>query len=633
MNNLLARILLLVVGVLIGIDGFIGIKFLLHDDNTTIAPEPTEVARVKEIRSTTKETGGIDTVPSRVEHLVFPDRTFERKAAIVSWVATLTADEVVNWLEQSTEPSWQVSQVNRTELQTTLLQKLSTTAPDRAIDFALAREEQRQVYSMSNTVFQVWANTDIDGAVARVKELNEQAKNYHLGTLLRARDDFPLTRMREIAIVLGDESVAFAVHFQNLAKGDIESPRDTWHEIVNLANIESVQSATGFALSNVAAAWVEDSGLDVLDEIVSSISSISEYSNVLPRILRGVATSHPEEVFDYVMSNLGDQATEIIQNSNIGYFWAQKDPQGMLAKAEALPASRFRGTFIRNAVWRWAESNPRQLLEKIEIIPPGEREFASSRAIETLTASSPSEAAKLVMKVPDVEFRKQLAESFIRVWANTDLEAAKEWVLSLPAADQMRASLVDSLTRTIVHTDPRGAFELARQQPIEEEEFSGRVISRVPEESILHIIAWQDIDLALELFAQVRIEGRASAAFTLGSTLIRQGDTEQALGLVGQIPEDEQPNYYQMIAMSWPEQDRTGLLNAFNDFPTTVKSKIAMMMIMTNEETKSFSEEQITSLQSHISEDDKELLDRLKKIDMNNPTSNDMEVLQELYSM
>lgn len=637
MNTLLARILLLVAGALIGVGGFVGFNLFLQDYSKTAPREHTETAQGDESSPTAES--GIDTnesdvvrVPSSVDQLVFPKRTFERKASIVSWVATLSDDELLSWLEQSADQSWQALPGNRNELQTSLLQKLASTAPDRAIDFALAREEQQQVNSMVSTVLQVWAYTDLDGAVARVKGLNEQMTNYFVRPLLTARDDLPLDRMREIAIELGDERSAFAVYFQNLTKGQIENPRDTWYEIVNIAMRESVQNTTGYALSNVAIAWVEESGMDVLDEIVSSVWSDPEYVPIVPQILRGLSTNDPEAVFDYVMSNLGDQATEIIANSNIGTIWARKDPQGMIAKAETLPTSRFRQSFVRNAVWRWADNNPRQLLEQLEVVPPGERERARTRAIDKLTEHSPSDAAEYIMQVEDEQLRTQLAQSFIQRWAYTDMEAAKEWVLSLPVTDPMRASTVGPLTRSIAQNDPTGAFEFSLQQPIEEEEFPGGLVSIAPEVSILRTIALRDIDLALEILPQVRTEGRASACTTLGSMLLRRGDSEQALGLVEHIPEEEQNRYYQMLAMGWPAQDRKGLLNAFDDFPKSAQSKVALFMTMSNEESKAFSDEEIAKLESHISEEDKKLLERVKEIDMNNPSQEDMELLMKLYS-
>ena len=640
MNNLIARFFLLVAGVLIGVGGFVAIKLLLQDDAITTPREQTETARGGEERTSsvsgtdTHESDDIIAIPTGVYELVFPKRTFERKVTIFSWVAALSDDEILSWLEQSTEPSWQVSPANRTELQTTLLQKLSTTAPDRAIDFALERDNPQQTYSMSSTVFHVWANTDIDAAVARVKELNEQPpfSNYLVGTLLSARDDLPLERMREIAVELGDESSAFRSYFRNLVQGDLENPRETWYEIINIANRESVQNTTGNALSRVAVAWVQEKGLDVLDELVSSISTDSEYSSILHVIFNGVSEDQPEEIFDYIMSNLGDRATEIVQRSRITYSWARKDPKGMLAKVSTLPPSRFRQSLLSTAVWRWAENNPRQLLDQIELVPPSERDGASSSAIRVLTRTSPTEAAKYVMQVSDKELQVQLARSFIQEWVYQDAESAKEWVLDFAVADPMRKSLIQHLINTLVQTDSKEAFELALQQPMEKDEFFGGGMEVGQELSVLQNIAYQDIDTAIELLPRVRGAGQSIAFSIIGVSLIEEGNPQKAVQLANQLTEKQQIQYFQGITMAWVYSDPQGLIKAFPDFPDVAKSRAALSIVLTHETEGAFSDEEIADFEKRITPEDKKLLDRLKEIDMYDPSPEDMKVIQQIYS-
>ncbi len=82
-----------------------------------------------------------DSVPSDIDDLVFPKIAFDRKASILSWVNVLSDDQIVNWLEQSIESSWDVDESHRYELQSALLQKLSIKSPERAFDFAWSRDE------------------------------------------------------------------------------------------------------------------------------------------------------------------------------------------------------------------------------------------------------------------------------------------------------------------------------------------------------------------------------------------------------------------------------------------------------------------------------------------------------------
>ena len=639
MQSFLARVLLLVAGVLIGFGGVIGLMFLLQNDSKPTPDEHAKATSEKESPTRPNSASNAETnesstnlaVPARVDQLVFPKLTFDRKATILSWVEDLTDNEILNWLEQSTDPTWQVSSANRNELQTTLLQKLSTRAPERAVEFALAREEERDAISMANTVFQIWANTDLDAAVARAKELTEQETNNFVGTILTARDDLPLERMREIALALGNESFAFTNHFRNLTLGDIENPKETWYEIINLATRESVQDLTGWALRNVAVAWVEETGLAVLDEIVSSLSSDSEYDATLPRVFQGISVKQPEKVFDYIMSNLGDRATEVIERSYINFHWSRKDPKGMLAKAKILPASGFRESMVFQAVSGWAEQNPRELLDQLDLVPPTESASANRIAIRSLTRTSPTEAAKFVMQVADDELQLQFAQVLVQSWVNVDANAAKDWVLNLPVAESMRASLIRPLTSSLVRTDPRGAFEIALQQPIDESSPVGG-FAMGQEVSVLNSIAWQDIDLAIELLPQVRDAGKASAFRMVGVQLINQGNTKQALQLAEQLVDKQQQEYSQMIAANWFNTDPKGLLRAFDDFPHAAKSRVALTIVMTNETLSTYSENEIESIEKHINKKDSELRKQLKEIDLQNPSPEDLEILQELYS-
>ena len=638
MRNLFVRILIVVTGVLIGFGGVAGILFLFQDQkasypidriNPTQEAEPLSLSDVPENADVSKLSTNIFE-PLRVKELVFPERTFDWKTRIVIWVNALTNDQVLSWLEQSTDSSWNVSLAIRRELQTKLLQKLATTVPDRAVDFSLARDHRQQRYSMANVVFQAWANLDIDGAVARAKELNEQESLYFMGTILKARDDLSLEQMRDVAIELGDESYAFTVYFQNLTKGEIENPRETWYEIFNLANRESVQHTSGSALFRVAVAWVKKQGIKVLDEIVSSISDNVEYSSILYDTLGVLASDQPDEVFDFVMSNLGDQAVNVIRESGITNHWVRKDPTGLFAKIQTLPASRLQRLIVRDAIVQWAQNTPHELLTQLDIVPPGQRDFASHQAIKEFTRKTPLKAAQFVLQMTDDATQSRLARILIPQWTEDDAEAAKDWVLGLPSSEPMRASLIFQLTKSLVRTNPMDAFELALQQPLDNNENSPYE-SIGDEVFILSRIANQDVQLAMELLSKVRTGGRLSAYTDVGVTLVEQGNLREALQLAKQLSDTEQSKYYQSIAMNWLWNDPKGLLKAVDQFPSSSKSRIAVAMTFSNKISSYYSAEEIAHLERLISERDKELLKQLHEIDLSDPTEEDFELFNELH--
>ncbi|MXZ56262.1 MAG: hypothetical protein F4227_09820 [Gammaproteobacteria bacterium] len=628
MRTLISRVVVFVIGALIGIGGIASVLYLLNDGMTNMSVQRTSSTHTAEsspLASSHSEeryrTPSITAeIPSRIEDIVFPRRTFDLKAGIVFWVATLTDDQIVDLLKQSTETSWHVSYANRTELQTTLLQKLSTTAPARALDFVLERDEYQR-NSMIRTVYAAWARHDLNKAIERAKELDHPDSFYALDAILDARTDLPFERKRDIAIGLRDERHAFYSHFTNLTKDEIENPRETWYEIVNLASRESVQEEAEDALNRVAIVWFQERGLEILDEIVSSISEDFDYYFVLDGLFDDLSADRSQNVFDYMMSNLGDRAIEVIRETRLSEIWARRDPKNMLAKVKTLPASDFREDLIRLSVRRWADRNPQQIFEQLEQVPPGLREYASDRAIDEFTQKSPTEAAQFVLQMSDEEMQEKLATRLIQTWCKEDAASAKEWVLDLPTNDPIRASMISSLKWRLVSTDPRDAFELALKEPID----------YGSEDSILDRIADDDVQLALELLPQVR-EGRKVSAYAhIGSSLVEQGFSTQALDLANDLDQTEQKEFYQRIAMRWAYYDPKGLLKVFDDFPTFAKSRIAVGIKITNEVGNYYSEEELAHVEKHISDKDKELFKQVQNIDIDNASEEELELLHQLH--
>ena len=634
MQNLFSRSLILLAGLLIGVLGVTGVLVLLPDNGTSADSQQLEnQARSDEggnIGSTNQVS--YDSVPSDINDLIFPKHAFDLKMSIVSWVETLSEDQILDWLQQSIEPSWNVSDTNRTELQSALLQKLSMTAPERAFEFTWTEDEYPR-YGMVYIVLQTWANVDLEGAVAHVSALGLEEYSAVPHAILNARDDLDLDQQREIAKRLGDESNAFSNYFQHLTEGQIENPKEIWYQIIDLANQEGMQETTGFALRRVADAWVEKEGRAVFDEIVSSLSPDSKYDLALSDVFGHLATDEPEEIFDYMLKNLGENALEIIDRSGIDWEWARKDPRGLLARMETVPASRVRRNMISGAIYQWADNNPQQLLRNLELIPQEQRENASRDAIRRLARTSPSEAAKYVLQVSDYSTQLSIASTLVREWSYKDVEAAKNWVFSLPENEPLRSALIRPLVRTLVATDPRAAFQLALEQPISEpvdNPLSGFAF----EASILSSIAYDDLDLAIELLPQVRDSGRSkvNAYSSIGFSLIQNGETQKAMNLANQLSGEQQTQYYDQLVSNWVLEDPKGLLKEIEEFPTNeLKSKIALSMNLFNSMMQTLSADELASVDKYLTDEDRKNLEAIQDIDLMNPSEKEIELLEELF--
>ncbi|MXZ55488.1 MAG: hypothetical protein F4Z14_04895 [Gammaproteobacteria bacterium] len=634
MQNLFARSLILLVGLLIGILGVTGVLNLFPDNETSSDSEYLEKQPRwdSEGKSDSTSQVGSDSIPSNINDLVFPNHAFELKMSIVSWVQALSEDQILDWLQQSIEPSWIVTDANRHELQTALLQKLVTTAPERAFEFAWSVDDERKL-GIASIVIREWASVDLEGVIAHVNGMDPGESSYFPQTIVAARGDLNLDQQREIAIKLGDESYAFSNYFQNLTGGKIEDPKEIWYEISNLANDEGMEEVSGYALGRVAVAWVEKEGKAVLDEIVSSMSSDSEYDSALPQVFRALAADEPEEIFDYILQNLGDQAPEIIERSRIAYDWANSDPHGLLSRVETLPASRYRRNIISSAVYRWATKKPQQLLSNLELIPPEHQKDASRHAIRKLASTSPSEAAKYVLQVSDYSTQLSVASTLVQDWSYQDAGAAKDWVYGLPESEPLRTALIQPLIQALVYTDPREAFQLALDQPINEQRDDLHSV-RGFEVLILSTIAFNDLDLAIELLPQVRDRGQSKvlAYSTIAASLIQRGKTQQAMDLGNQLPRQQQTQYYRHLASRWMMQDPKGLLKAIEEFPTNeTKSKVALQIHMVNNMMQKYSDDELASVDKYFTEEDRKNLEAIRDIDLMNPSEEEQKVLEELF--
>lgn len=629
MQSLFSRALYLLAGLLIGVLGVLGVLVLLHPTGSDSQQVDKQPRGVQDLNTGSIGHVSTESIPSDINELDFPKHAFDLKMSIVSWVQALSEDQILDWLQQSVEPSWNVEDAVRTELQSALLQKLSITAPERAFEFASSGDDQPR-YGMASIVLRTWASVDLEGAIAQVNGLKEEDDFYYWrNTILDARDDLNLDEQREIAKKLGDESRAFSNYFQSLTAGKVENPKEVWYEIVDLASREGMQETTGFALSRVALAWVEKEGKRVFDEIVSSMSRDSEYDLVLPQIFGSLAEDEPAEIFDYILKNLGDQALEIIQQSRIAYSWAHKDPREFLSRVESLPATRLRRNLISSAAYTWAVNNPLQLLESLELIPPEHRDNASRNAIRTLASSSPSKAAKYVLEVSDYSTQLSIARTLVREWSYKDATAAKDWVFGLPSNKPLRSALIRPLVQALVSTDPRAAFQLAREQPISEHEGALAL-----EASILSSIAFNDFDLAIELLPQVRDSGlgKVIAYSSIGTSLIENGEIQQALDLANQLSGEQQTQYYQRLTSSWILKDPKGMLKSIEEFPTNeIKSTIALSINLMNSMMQTFSADELASVDKYITDEDRKNLEAIQDIDLMNPSEEELKMLEELF--
>ena len=599
------------VGLIVGVLGVSGILALIGGEAPTehenpLAGSSSRESYLERDRPTpSSPSKGVSSqfVPTKLDEIVFPLSAFDRKLSIVSWVATLSNDQLLGWLKQSTDPSWSVDRAIREELQSVLLRRLADLAPEKTLDFVSSLKYDEREF-MATIVLFTWARTDLDKTVSYFKNVKNQSTIRWIPSILRAQDNLNLNQMRELAQALGDESYAFSVHLERLVPAKIENPRNTWIEIVSTMDREDIRNLVSESLNRVAIALVKEEGLAALEEIESYFSKLAFYD-----VLYALLSDKPGETVDYVLDNLSERGEEFIQYEGIRIL-AQNDPAGLLARIEVLLDLEFHTEFERehtiDAIYTAAENSPRQLLEVFNVLPQQYKLGAIYRALENL---EPNEATDFIMNLSEPALKGELASRFFWHWSRQNLDEARNWVINLPEHEPERSALMRSLAQALVSTKPREAFQIALEQPpVEPQPFHGWT----GESAILISISRNDVDLAVQLLPMVRDIGdnRIHAYCVVGDTLIKNGETKKAIALGNQLSSEEQVEYYQDIARTWVSIDPQGLYHELTEFPSdNIKSEVAGLMVRyASANSDVYSTEKLAQLNKYILKEDRDTL-------------------------
>lgn len=597
------------VGLFIGVLGVSGILALLQREAPTELEQPhagsslheSDLKRSQPTRSSSFGGESSQYAPTNLDELVFPKSAFDRKLSILSQVATLSEDQLFDWLKQSTDPSWSVGSAIRREVKFALLRRLADLAPEETLDFAWSLEYDEREF-MATIVLSTWARADLDKTVSYLQNEKNQSMIRLIPTILRARDELNLSQLRELAHALGDESSAFTVYLEKLVPAKIENPRKTWFEVVSFLDREDMKDLTSESLNQLAVALVREEGLSTLNEIKFHLSRPA-----IREVLLVLFSDKPAETFDYALDNLGANGEAFIQTTGI-WSLAQHDPARLVARIETLLDREFLKEYVIDAIYTAADNSPRQLLEVFDELPQQLKLGASYRAVINLR---PNEATQFIMNLSEPALKRELASRFFWHWSRENIDEARNWVTNLPESEPVRSALMRSLVQVLVSTKPNEAFQIALEQPpIEPQNFHGWI----GEASVLMSILRTDVDLAVQLLPKVRDVGdyRLHAYSRAGATLIRNGESKRAIALASQLSSEEQVDYFQHIAWTWVNADPQGLYNELSAFPSDkIKSEVAVLMVRhAGAHSDTYSSEQLALVNKLILKED---LDRLNE--------------------
>lgn len=597
---------LVTLGIGIGIVACFGVlQFMKNPTESSEVEQQSESQQIKSgvLDENNLPAGQFDnskpSVPQDLNELRLSESAYERREELSSWILALNESQLIDWLERSSSSDWDVSQQVRKDFQTILLQTLTPHNPTAALDFSLERGDPLR-FDLVQTVFYEWAIVDLDSSVKRASDLGQEFTVSALQGIFEAQDSLTLDEHRAIAVKLGNESYATTFHLRKILDTPMDNPKETWYEVVQLAepNREHYQF-----LTQIAVAWIEASGIEVLNEIIASIENEDLRASISLEILREITVSQPDEAFAFAL-DLKSQNREFVARTVIE-TWAKHDPHVALEAVKAVPPSQFRSDLEFSAVQEWVQRDPRDVLERLHEVPISVREDAITESVYWIAQDAPVEAASLVQQL-DKESQWTARDILMESWLNQDFEAAIDWAENSDSIDsEIRPYLLHDVAAKVLWIDPKRAFQIARQVPLLAESTIGS------EAMIIGRIASSDLTQALELLPQVRSgDTKTQAYVAVASQLIGQGDTQAAMNLGTELPESDLDSFLIDLAQRWAFRDITGLLAEMESFPTAeVRSKIALTLTANVHSRDRFTDAQLEQLQAFLSTEDKATLE------------------------
>ncbi len=576
--------------------------------------------------SVVAEDSAVHSLPDRIKDLEIPILPFERNVAFASWILELNEEKVGDWLNQSTQDSWNVKPKLRKDFQSLLFNRLVELDPAQALDFALQRLEPNRS-AMMTKVFEEWALADLSDAIGRVKGLPSRDRRHVVNSVFKSNEEFSSDEIRtierEFAIdanppkrprgfyISPDHGIRPAsTQVDPLVSASIRNPAKVWYDIVKKArpNANHYQD-----LTTVATAWVNESGIDALEVIRESLTDYEVRRNVIGRTLVELMLTMPEEALDFAVERNIAGRTETLKS--MVRKWAEVDPVESLNKVHLMPSSAFRRLLEQVVLEIWLpkfpltgyyREDPSSILESLHLIPEELRGVAGAHAIEVMVwRESPLEAVEALWHL-DEHSKLAASRMLLKEWLREDEKGAIEWARTHPEIEDVRNEVLHTLVLSLAPKDPQFAFQIARELPTPIHGFG-------LEGELLTSFFRGDLDTAMELLPQVR-EGRTKfiAYVTIGTVLLRSGRMKESLGLGSQLPTERgfAKGYYLRISTAWAQRDPQELLDEMHQFPTDeVRSAIAAQQIRWNSSTNYFSEEQIQSLRRFLTDEHQDLIE------------------------
>ena len=513
---------------------------------------------------------------------------------VVEWYSLLSAADEDS-LRELLDASRSIASYSRGQAaRSTIIRRYVSISPSRALELVQTFPKHEQE-SLLPGVFSEWAIMDLDEAVSFANSLDFRAKQIALQTILRTRDDLLEKSRIQLAEKLDGKSFAGALIGEEHALSLIENPPAAWNALISDGQVNQYR-ANSFV--QIAVAWIDRDGLEVLEQISTSLTEeVDNAMEIMNQVAIAVAQTNAETAFNFVASL--DPTVQRGLMSSLVRAWSTIDPSAALRAIDSLDANSSARFQISGILYRWIKADPNEILPILDTFSQQVKSQAMERILAETVRNSPETALRLMRDWENAGNNlTSVTGAFVRAWSEIDPESSLDWLLGQADKNLFRYSdMVEDALRALTPVDWKRAFDVALEQPLADTHVPGA------EAMVIHEISDFDVNKALELLPRVRESSMALSVLWVGQALVDDGRPLQAFELAEQLPEDRREWIYNDIAQHWAGNGAQELFERLDTLQTPLwQSHVAKGLIWQNMWNSVLTNDQLDHVKTFLTE-------------------------------
>ena len=498
--------------------------------------------------------------------------SFEFTATLYSLLVEKDEDGLLRFLKQSTSIE---STIARQVVRALVFERLADIDPSMALEHVLDLPGQHRIESLE-TVFQEWAWSDLDAAIAAGIQLAHPLRNVALQTILQTRNDLSEKMQRDIGSRFGDIYSVERIIAEERSWLNTLTPEEAWNKVIE--DEEQLTQRIGL-LVNIAEDWWQQDSEGFLQKIVDSIELSSDHWSsdeyvVLRLLVQALAEHSPQDIFDQA-ANLSAPCKDALLYA-IAQHWSRFDPSAALEVFSTYESDDRRKRLTRLVAQAWARSNPRELLALSSSLAHPWQVIAMEEAILSIGRDDRDEGLRILLDARSRGFvgtnrvgTMNIENTFFSEWTKEDPKATIQWILANKEIEKHeRQRILKVIMRSLDPNDRSLTFEMAMS------EFSDSPVYDL-ERTLIQTLASKDIEAAISLLPRIRAESKLSAISLVGGALVIEKRAKRALELGALLTNNQKLDYYGEILHQWARSNPKQLMESFSSLATNELKTLA----------------------------------------------------------